>query len=183
MMGVTFEPIGRSEEAVTQLDAVAPAYQEVYAEPPYREGRQDVADFLVRFRRQTTRDGFRLILARDADEVVGFSFGYWLPADTGWWSAMLEPLGEAFVEESGRRTFNVAELAVRRAWRRQGIAAEMHRRLISDLEAERITLTMRPEPEAAAAQTAYATWGYQKVGQVRHGDTAPAYDVMVLSTR
>lgn len=92
MMGVTFEPIGRSEEAVGQLDVVVPAYQEVYAEPPYREGPQDVADFLVRARRRATRDGFRLILARDADEVVGFSFGYWLPADTGWWSAMLEPL-------------------------------------------------------------------------------------------
>ncbi|MFD4762649.1 GNAT family N-acetyltransferase [Streptomyces sp. NPDC058439] len=178
-----FEQIERSDEAVRQLEAVVPAYQEVYAEPPYRESPQDAVDFLLRARRQATRDGFRLILARAANELVGFSFGYWLPADTSWWSAVQEPLGEVFVKESGRRTFNVAELAVRRPWRRQGIAAELHRRLISGLDAERITLTMRPESEAAPAQRAYAAWGYQNVGRARHGDTSPAYDVMVLSMR
>lgn len=180
--GVTFERIERSEEAVRQLEAVVPAYREVYAEPPYRESPQDAVDFLLRARRQATRDGFRLVLARAADELVGFSFGYWLPADTGWWSAVREPLEEDFVKESGRRTFNVAELAVRRPWRRQGIAAEMHRRLISGLEAERITLTVRPESEAAPARAAYAAWGYRGLGSAHYGDALPAYDLMLLST-
>ncbi|MDX3354539.1 GNAT family N-acetyltransferase [Streptomyces sp. ME01-24h] len=183
MTDVTFERIERSEEAIRQLEAVVPAYREVFAEPPYGEGPQDAVDFLLRARRHTTRDGFQLVLARAADELVGFSFGYWLPADTRWWSAVQEPLDEDFVKESGRRTFNVAELAVRRPWRRQGIAAELHRRLISGLEAERITLTVRPEPEAEPAQATYAAWGYQNLGRVRYGDTSPAYDVMVLSTR
>ncbi|MFI1283632.1 GNAT family N-acetyltransferase [Streptomyces sp. NPDC020858] len=179
MAGVTFERIEESDQAVVELQAVVSAYQEVYAEPPYGEGPRDAAGFLVRARRQATRDGFRLVLAREGDEVVGFAFGYWLPADTTWWNALLEPLEARFVEEDGRRTFNVAELAVRRGWRRQGVAAEMHRLLISGHGAERITLTTRPEPEAAPARTAYAAWGYRKVGLARYGNDSPAYDVMV----
>ncbi len=178
---VTFERIERFDEAVVSLLAVESAYQEVYAEPPYREGPQDVADFLVRARRQAARDGFRLVLAREGDEIVGFSFGYWLAADTTWWNALPEPLEASFVEENGRRTFNVAELAVRGPWRRQGVAAGMHRLLVSGLGAERITLTARPEPEAAPARTAYAAWGYRTVGRARYGDDSPAYDVMVMS--
>ncbi|MEU9158787.1 GNAT family N-acetyltransferase [Streptomyces sp. NPDC048424] len=181
--GLTYERIeriGRSEEAVRGLDALVRVYQEVYAEPPYREGPRDAADFRVRAGRQAVRDGFRLVLARDGDELVGFSYGYRLPADTGWWRALEEPLDDAFVEENGRRTFNVAELAVRGAWRRQGVAAAMHRLLIADQGAERITLTVRPDPEAAPARTAYATWGYRKVGRARYGDGHPAYDVLVL---
>ncbi|MGW7440374.1 GNAT family N-acetyltransferase [Streptomyces sp. NPDC054849] len=135
----------------------------------------------MRARRQAARDGFRLVLAREGDEIVGFSLGYWLPADTTWWNALLEPLDASFAEEHGRRTFNVAELAVRRGWRRQGVAAGMHRILISELGAERITLTTRPEPEAAPARTAYAAWGYRTVGRARYGDDSPVYDVMVLS--
>lgn len=79
MAGVTFERIEGSDEAVVGLHAVVSAYQEVYAEPPYCEGPRDAAGFLVRARRQATRDGFRLVLAREGDEVVGFAFGYWLP--------------------------------------------------------------------------------------------------------
>ncbi|MGW6981356.1 hypothetical protein ACWGE1_18200 [Streptomyces sp. NPDC054932] len=74
----------------------------------------------------------------------------------------------------------MAELAVRRAWRRQGVAAGMHRLLIEDQRAERATLTTRPEPGAAPARTAYAAWGYRKVGRARYGDEHPAYDVLVL---
>ncbi|WP_319726203.1 GNAT family N-acetyltransferase [Streptomyces sp. MB09-01] len=180
---VAFEQIEDFDEVVRQLDAVVPVYGEVYAEAPYDEGPQDAVDFLTRARRQAARDGFRLVLARASGEIAGFSYGFWLPADTGWWSAVRAPLGDAFVEETGRRTFNLAELAVRRGWRRQGIAAELHRRLIAGLEAERIALTMRPEPEAAPAQAAYGAWGYRNVGRAQYGDASPAYDVMVLPLR
>ncbi|MFJ3728343.1 GNAT family N-acetyltransferase [Streptomyces sp. NPDC090045] len=180
---MSFEQMERFDEVVGKLDAVVPVYREVYAEPPYLEGPQDAVDFLARARRQATRDGFRLVLARAAGEIAGFAYGFRLAADTGWWGAMREPLGDAFVKETGRRTFNLAELAVRRKWRRQGIAAELHRRLLSGLEAERIALTMRPEPEAAPARAAYGAWGYRNVGRARYGDASPAYDVMVLTLR
>lgn len=169
--------------AARRLDDILPAYEEVYAEPPYCEGPRDVADFIERFQRQAERPGFRMTIARDGAEVVGFSFGYRLPADTQWWAGALEPLPPAFTREDGERTFVIIELAVKRSWRRQGVAAHLHAALLDGLAVERVTLTMRPEPEAAPAQAAYAAWGYETVGQTRPWDEAPLYDSMLLTLR
>ncbi|MGP3952649.1 GNAT family N-acetyltransferase [Streptomyces sp. 7N604] len=171
-------------EAGHQLDAFLPAYEEVYVEPPYCEGPRDVAEFIERFQQQAaTRPGFRVVLASDGGEVIGFTYGYRLPADTGWWKSSLEPLPEDFTRETGERTFVIIELAVRKPWRRRGIAAELHAQLLDGLEVERVTLTMRPEPEAAPAQSAYAAWGYRKVGRSQPWDGAPVYDSMILDLR
>ncbi|MGW3644972.1 GNAT family N-acetyltransferase [Streptomyces sp. NPDC000878] len=182
MAEVTYE---RYEGAAAggRLDAFLATYEEVYVEPPYCEGPRDVAEFIERYQVQAQRPGFRLVLARDGVEVVGFTFGYRLPADTRWWNNLLEPMPEDFTEESGERTFVVIELAVRKPWRRQGIAAGLHARLLDGLSVERVTLTMRPEPEAAPAQSAYVAWGYRKVGQSHPWDEAPFYDAMVLELR
>ncbi|WP_255952421.1 GNAT family N-acetyltransferase [Streptomyces odontomachi] len=179
-MTVTFERFEGTDVVTRKLDAFLPAYEEVYVEPPYREGPRDIADFIERYRVQAERKGFRLVLASEGSEVLGFTFGFWLPPDTGWWKNTLKPLPDEFAHETGTRTFAVIELAVRKFWRRRGIAAELHSRLIQGLKAERITLTQRPEPETAPAQSAYVSWGYQKIGQSRPWDEAPLYDVMVL---
>jgi len=56
-------------------------------------------------------------------------------------------------------------------------------RLLEGLDVERVTLTMRPEPEAAPAQAAYAAWGYRKVGVSHPWEDAPYYDCMVRKLR
>ncbi|GAB1819635.1 GNAT family N-acetyltransferase [Herbidospora sp. RD11066] len=168
------------DNATSMLDTILPTYEEVYAEPPYNEGPQDIADFIDRFRIQTKRPGFRLATARQAEEVIGFTFGFLLPPDTRWWRGLLDPKPETFTHENGHRTFAIIELAVRAAWRRHGIARRLHTLLLDGLTAERVTLTMRPEPEAAPAQAAYASWGYKKLGRTRPWDGAPFYDAMLL---
>lgn len=49
------------------------------------------------------------------------------------------------------------------------------------MTAERVTLTVRPEPEAAAAaaRTAYLSWGYELVGTSHPWDDAPLYDCLL----
>ncbi|WAZ26957.1 GNAT family N-acetyltransferase [Streptomyces cinnabarinus] len=167
-------------EAARQLDAFLHAYEEVYEEPPYCEGPSDVAEFIEHYQAQTQRPGMRLLLAREDGEVVGFTYGYYLAADTRWWHNLQDvKLLEDFTREDGRRTFVIIELAVRKPWRGRGIAAGLHARLLDGVDAERVTLTMRPEPEAAPAQSAYASWGYRKVGVSHPWDEAPLYDCML----
>lgn len=182
-MTVTYERY-EGPEAAGRLDAFLPAYEEVYADPPYCEGPRDVAEFIERYAHQVRgRPGFRLVLARRAGEVVGFTYGYRLPTDTAWWASLLEPVPEGFSRETGERTFAVIELAVRAPWRRQGVAAGLHARLLEGQEVERVTLTVRPEPEAAPARAAYAAWGYRRVGRSHPWAEAPVYDAMVLDLR
>ncbi|GAA2463190.1 GNAT family N-acetyltransferase [Streptomyces macrosporus] len=180
MSEITFDRY-EGREAAQQLDAFLSAYEEIYVEPPYCEGPRDVAEFIEHYQVQAQRPGMRLVLARDIDEVVGFAYGYLLASDTRWWKNIQgDPLPEDFTRETGERTFVIIELAVRKPWRRRGIAAGLHSRLLEGLTAERVTLTMRPEPEAAPAQSAYAAWGYRKVGVSHPWEEAPFYDAMVL---
>lgn len=162
-----------------QLDVILPVYEEVYAEPPYLEGPREVADFIERYQQEITLPEFRLRVARRGKEVVGFAFGFCLPPDTTWWAGSFTELSADFTQETGRRTFAVIELAVRKPWRRQGIATRLHAALTAGLNVERITLTMRPEPEVEPARTAYAAWGYRTIGQSRPWAEAPVYDLLV----
>jgi ribosomal protein S18 acetylase RimI-like enzyme len=170
--------VGRS--ATAQLDAILPVYEEVYAEPPYREGPREVGDFLDRFDQQTRQPGFRLVTATSGHAVIGFAFGYLLSPDTQWWSGLRQSLPSAVTVETGRRTFTIIELAVRAPFRRRGIGTALHTALLHQLAAERITLAVRPEPEADPARSAYAAWGYYKVAQTEPWHGAPIYDVMIM---
>ncbi|KPI33248.1 GCN5-related N-acetyltransferase [Actinobacteria bacterium OV450] len=177
---VTYELHEGPQAAAAQLDAFLPAYEEVYADPPYSEGPSDVAQFMEHYLRHTQRPGIRLVIARAGEEVVGFAYGYFLPPESGWWTNVDQPLAEDFTREDGARTWVILELAVRKPWRRQGIAAALHAKLLEGLAVERVTLTVRPEPEAAAAQSAYASWGYRPVGTAHPWPDAPFYTTMVL---
>lgn len=172
------------QAAAEQLDAFLPAYEEVYAEPPYCEGPRDVAEFIDHYQVHVRRPGMRLILAWDGEEVVGFTYGYYLAPETRWWHNLQDvTLPDVFIREDGHRSFAILELAVRKPWRRRGIAAALHARLLDDLDAERVTLTVRPEPEAAAARSAYLAWGYRKIGTSHPWEDAPLYECMVRELR
>jgi len=167
-------------DADTRLDTFLPAYTEIYQEPPYCEGPDDVAEFVEHYHLQTRRPGMRLILAREGEETVGFTYGYHLAPDTRWWANLQDArLSTEFTHEDSHRTFVVIELAVRKPWRRRGIATELHNRLLNGLHAERVTLTVRPEPEAAPARAAYVAWGYRKVGMSRPFEGSPVYECML----
>lgn len=176
---VAFEAY-EAAEARPQLDAFLTAYEETYAAPPYNEGPRAVADFIELYQVHVDRPGMRLVLGRDAaDEVVGFGYGYLLAPNTSWWRTVSPPLPSEVTAETGSRTWVTIELAVRARWRRRGIAAGLHHRLLPGPPVERATLTVRPEPEAAPARAAYAAWGYQHVGVSRPWDGAPLYNVMI----
>ncbi|MEU1815119.1 GNAT family N-acetyltransferase [Streptomyces roseifaciens] len=176
---MTYE-LYEGREAAAQLDAFLPAYEEVYIDPPYSEGPSDVAQFIEHYLAQAKRPGMRLVLAREGDEVIGFTYGFLLSSDTGWWSSVQKPLSSDFTREDGTRTWAIIELAVRKPWRRRGIATDLHARLLEGLSTQRVTLTVRPEPEAAPAQSAYAKWGYRKVGRSHPWEDAPFYEALVL---
>ncbi|WP_241671883.1 GNAT family N-acetyltransferase [Streptomyces sp. IB2014 016-6] len=123
----------------------------------------------------------RLVIARRGGLPVGYAFGYPLPPETGWWKAMDEETSAEFAAETGERTLGIVELAVRAGCRRQGVAARMHSHLRHGLGVARVTLAMRPDPEAAPAHAAYAAWGYHQVGHWQPADDEPVSHIMLLT--
>lgn len=156
---------------------VGELYAEVYAEPPYNEGPAEVEDFTSGWSRTIAQRNFRLVVARQADEPIGFAFGFQHGTRTKWWDGALTPLPGEITAEYPGRTFAIIEIAVRRPYRQRGIGRLLHAHLTAGLSEERITLAVRPE--APAPQHAYRSWGYQTVGQVQPFPGGPVYDVMI----
>ncbi|KAK1179956.1 GNAT family N-acetyltransferase [Streptomyces sp. NBS 14/10] len=157
-------------------------YAEVFAEEPYAETPESVDANFRRFRSQVRKATFRGALARTADgEPVGIAYGYPLSPSTGWWDRLTMPVSDELRREDGRRTFGLMELAVRAAWRRLGVARRLHEAVLADTSTERVLLNARPDAEAA--QAAYRSWGYRKVGEAHPWDGADLHDVMVLDLR
>lgn len=169
--------VGRAE-AEPHTEDVRGTYAEVYAEEPYNEGPQDVAEWLAgTWPRHMDADGFALVIARVPNVgTVGMAYGIALPAGSRWWSGMHEPLPAEEMAEDGRRTFAVIEFAIRAPYRRRGLGRAMHAALIGPWRGERTTLTARPEADAAMAF--WQAEGYKPLGPSRPWDAAPLYVMM-----
>lgn len=166
-----------TDTSADQRSTVGGLYAEVYAEPPYNEGLTEAEDFTSGWSRTIDQRNFRLVVARRADEPIGFAFGLQLRARTKWWAGALTPLPDAITAEHSGRTFAIIEIAVRRPYRQRGVGRLLHTHLTAGLSEERITLAVRPE--AAAPQHAYRSWGYETVGQIQPFPDGPVYDVMI----
>jgi ribosomal protein S18 acetylase RimI-like enzyme len=175
--------VAQPELADALTEDLGRLYEEIYREPPYKEGASDVARFVDRYRVHVREPGFRLALTRDQGlDLSGFAYGLTLQPDTSWWDEVTgASLSAAFTREDGRRTFSIVELAVRAAHRRRGIARALHAALLEDNPAERVTLVALPEAEPA--MRLYAALGYRPVGPGRSRSGVPPYRCLVLDTR
>lgn len=167
-------------QAAKRADEIAAVAAEVYADPPYGRGEQEAADFARRFAVQSRQPGFVLAEARHGGYLVGYAFGMPLRPATNWWRQVTTPLPADVTTEYQGRTFALADLAVRAAWRRQGIATALHGRIIADRPEERATVTVLPA--AGPAQSAYQSWGWTKISRTRDvAPGSPVLDVLVLT--
>ncbi|MGW2989339.1 hypothetical protein [Streptomyces goshikiensis] len=77
--------------------------------PPYGEGPSDVRQFIDHYLLHAERPGMRLVIAREGEEVIGFTYGHHLPANTGWWGNVDRPLPADFTHEDGTRTWVILD--------------------------------------------------------------------------
>lgn len=175
---ITIERMGGPAAARAE-EAFSLVYAEAFAEPPYGKTSKDVEANFRRFRSQVRKATFRAALARTGDgEPVGIAYGYPLSPSTGWWGRLTTPVADELRREDGHRTFGLIELAVRAPWRRVGVARRLHDAVLAEATEERVLLNARPD--VAAAQAAYRSWGYRKVGEAHPWEGAALHDVMVL---
>lgn len=155
----------------TYLDVYADSSDEFFSKERYTEQLDSHLE----------APGWTAICAYDAEELIGYIYGFPLSPRTGWWEGLMEAAPPGFTQETEGRTFAISEILVKKSYQRRGIATWLHKRLIEGRTEERATLLV--EPENAAAQAAYGSWGWTKVNRLHPdwGDIqAPVYDVMML---
>jgi GNAT superfamily N-acetyltransferase len=188
---ITLRLLGGAEAAGSGED-IAALRAEACSAPPHRDSTsqqgtgQHGADlhgadggFGRRFGRQRRQPGFVLAEARHGGYLVGYAFGVPLRPATSWWRDLTAPLPEELTAEHPGRTFALAELAVRAAWRRQGVGRDLHDLILEGRAEDRATAAI---PVAAApAQGAYQRWGWRKTARKHAGPPAAALlDVLLL---
>jgi GNAT superfamily N-acetyltransferase len=153
-------------------------HAEAYADPPYGFDAGLAALFDRQLRVQGRQPGFALAEARSGDFLVGYAFGAPLRPSTSWWREVTAPLPEDLARERPGRTFALADVVVRAAWRRQGIGADLHDLILRGREEERATAMVWPA--AGPAQGAFRQWGWRKVARSRSPlPGGPVLDVLI----
>ena len=154
------------------IDAICEVYDEVFSAPPFF-WRDDESQ-LHRERLAGLLDDptFGLATATVAGELVGFAYGFTIPADTQRWQRLKEEVDPETAREWPGRTFLLFDYAVRAPLRGRGIGKALHDLLLSSRSEERATLTV--QPTAVDTKRIYERWGWRMVGQVEGGPTAAA---------
>ncbi|MFJ2608756.1 hypothetical protein ACIO13_27820 [Streptomyces sp. NPDC087425] len=148
-------------QAEQQRDAVADVHVTAYQGVAGDEFR-DRRGFLDRFERHVQVTGFDMVVA-DAGGLVGVCYGYRLDRTGDWWQGLTGGL-PADIEEltASGRVFQLAELMVRPARRRLGIATRMGALLLARLETDLVVADI--ERGGVAGETLHA-WGWSKLGE------------------
>lgn len=142
------------------LEELADLYEAVYAEPPYNAAPKfSRGRFLERTRDQVLGTGFALVAAHDNDALIGFAFGFTLPAGGWWGNATFPP--ETLKAAS---KFAVVELVVARPSRGLGLGRQLLDALLADRSEPYATLAAVLD---APAYEMYMRWGWTKVGEFR----------------
>lgn len=120
---------------------------------------------------------FDLVTGHLGNDLVGYAFGGPLPAETRWWSGLVEHSDPDLTRETGTRTFAFREIIVRKGHQRRGYARLLHDALLAGRTEERATLLVRPDNPA---RDLYLRWGWRIVGKQQPFPDSPVFDSMVI---
>jgi ribosomal protein S18 acetylase RimI-like enzyme len=171
--GISFRLLS-GRQATAHTDELRALHHEVYGQA------EDDALFARQFQVWRRQPGSALAEGRHGGYLVGYAAGMPLRSSTSWWRDVTTPLPAEVTTEYPGRTFALTELAVRPAWRRQGIARALHDLIIAGRGEERATLTV--SPGATSAQIAFRNWGWHKAARTRGpGSDSPVLDVLIIA--
>jgi GNAT superfamily N-acetyltransferase len=175
--------LGGADLARPLLDPICDLYDEVFSAPPFFWRDDESKLHRERLTGLLADPTFAVAVARVGEELVGFAYGFGLPADTKRWSRLVEPVSSAQVTaEWPGRTFLLFDYAVRQSYRGHGIGRRLHDVLLGSRPEERATLTV--QPTAVDTKRIYEHWGWRRIGEMEGGPTAaaPMFDVYLRDT-
>ncbi|MCX2968225.1 MULTISPECIES: GNAT family N-acetyltransferase [Streptomyces] len=171
-----------------QLPDIRQTILDVHAEVRHRDfgltsDFYSVERFDERLTAYASRPGWTAACGWEDGTPAGFCFGMPLAPETRWWSAMTTPLPENVTKETGNRTVALNEIVVRKPWRGQGVAWQLHEAWLSQRSEQRVTLLVNPAAGDGAVQAVYEAWGYRKIGEQQPFPDSPRFAAMLRPVR
>jgi GNAT superfamily N-acetyltransferase len=169
----TFGPFAEADEEL--MAEMVPVYTAVH--PECGQDERLLEGFLRRTRSQMLRPGFRLVIIRTVDQLVGFSLGLTFPAGSWWSGAVADPPPDEILQAD---KFAVIELNVAPEWQGHGLGTVLMDALLADRTEPYAMLTTNP---ASKARSIYEHWGWTYVGRAHHAPEQEVMDELVLALR
>ncbi len=142
--------------------AVWPCYNEVFGD--FADSATWCSDL---FERHAARDGFRLAASIEDDQVIGFAWGYIGQLGQYWSDLVHDALPPEIVSQWVGGHFEIVELAVLPAHRRNGLGQALHDRLLDGVK-RRCLLSTSDDADDPPVQL-YTRSGWRKLGMLRPG--------------
>lgn len=119
-------------------------YAAAFAGPPHSETDADAARFLETLERHREREGFRCVVARAGDRLLGFGYGY-TSRPGQWWHDLVAGVLRARDESADwlNGAFEVVTLAVHPDVQGRGIGGAVHDALLDDVSHSAAALSVR----------------------------------------
>ncbi|WP_193514510.1 GNAT family N-acetyltransferase [Streptomyces griseoloalbus] len=114
---------------------------------------------------------FDCVIAWGGDEATAFAYGAPAAPEREWWREHVKPAPEK------SRTFSYSELAVRKKYRKMGMAELVSRALLGGRDEDLAVLLV--DTEHPKVQELYESWGFRKVGERQPFPDSPVYAVML----
>jgi ribosomal protein S18 acetylase RimI-like enzyme len=169
--------VGNADLAAAHLDAICTVYDDVFSRPPFFWRDDESVLHRERLDQLLTNPTFGITTALARQDLVGFAYGFTLPATTRRWSNLTGPLPDETTRKWPGRTFVLFDFAVLPTARGLRVGKTLHNKLLASRAEQRATLTV--QPTAADTKAIYQHWGWREVGQMEGGPTAaaPMFDV------
>ncbi len=124
----------KAKEIPAIREDLARVYREAFAEPPYNEGEAEADQAMQSLLSQhARRDGFRLFVAREGSQIVGFSYGYRGQPGQWWHDLVSKKLSPQDRQKWLSNCFEFVELAVLPSFQDREIGGKLHDALLAGL--------------------------------------------------
>ena len=148
-MGVNFEEIAELDSN-SLLDDIVSLYSRIWDSSMFRQSQKDAETFGITLGKHSSREGFKLCTARDADgELIGFAYGYRGMPDQWWYRNVSRFFLTHEIDEWMLDYFEFVELGVGPEYRGSGIGTALHNMLLDNLPYRTAMLSTQTENTSA----------------------------------
>lgn len=147
-----------SSEAAQLAASLRDVYAAAFGEPPYCEPASSAARFGESFLRHSTYAGFRGLVAREDDTVIGFVYGYTSASGQWWHDVVARGIGPELTAVWLSDAFEVVDLAVLPAFQGRGAGRLLHDTLLRELPYRTAVLSTRNQETTALRLYRRAGW-------------------------